>query len=119
VAALLGVEAPDVEHCRVLELGCGDGGNLIPMALALPGSTFVGYDLAAEPITEGRRLIAELGLPNISLEARDIASLGDDLGEFDYVISHGVYSWVPENVRDRIVEIAGRHLASADRRPRP
>jgi SAM-dependent methyltransferase len=112
VASLLGVAAPDVERCRVLELGCGDGGNLIPMALTLPGSRFVGYDLAAEPIGEGRARVTELGLSNITLEARDIASLGDDLGEFDYVISHGVYSWVPEQVRDRILEIAGHHLAT-------
>jgi SAM-dependent methyltransferase len=111
VASLLGLAAPGIERCRVLELGCGDGGNLIPMALTLPGSRFVGYDLAAEPIAEGRARIAELGLTNITLEARDIASLGDDLGEFDYVISHGVYSWVPEHVRDRILAIAGRHLA--------
>ena len=46
LATLFGLSPAPVERCRVLELGCGDGGNLLAMAFALPGSTFVGVDLA-------------------------------------------------------------------------
>lgn len=52
---LHGLEPAPVERCRVLELGCGDGGNLIPMALDLPESEFVGIDLSAPAIATGRR----------------------------------------------------------------
>jgi hypothetical protein len=50
MAVLFGMQPADIEQCRVLEIGCGDGANLIPMALGLPGSEFVGIDLAASPI---------------------------------------------------------------------
>jgi hypothetical protein len=41
VAALHGLDAPPVTRCRVLELGCASGGNLIPMAGTLPDCRFV------------------------------------------------------------------------------
>src|SRR5262245_5536408 len=61
VALLHGLQPPDIEHCRVLELGCGIAGNLIPMALGLPGSSFVGIDLSAKQIESGQQIVAELG----------------------------------------------------------
>ena len=111
LATLFGMEPAPVEHCRVLELGCGDGGNLLPMAFRFPDSTFVGFDLAEMPIAKGREPIAALGLKNLRLEAADILALGEELGEFDYIIAHGVYSWVPEAVRDKLLAIAHDHLA--------
>ncbi len=111
MAALFGMEAAPVERCRVLELGCGDGGNLIPMAFELPGSEFVGLDLAATPIEMGQESARQLGLTNIRLRAADILQVGPDLGQFDYIIAHGVYSWVPEAVRERLMQIASGHLA--------
>jgi hypothetical protein len=97
----------------VLELGCGDGGNLIPMALALPGATFVGVDAAPKAIARGQGLVAELGLENVKLEARAIEALSPAAGGFDYVIAHGVYSWVPKTVRDRLLAVAGDALCDA------
>lgn len=73
------------------------------MAIALPESRFVGVDLAGSAIAAGRELIAELGLRNIELHAQDASALGSDFGQFDYVIAHGVYSWVPETVRDGLL----------------
>jgi Predicted methyltransferase regulatory domain/Methyltransferase domain len=97
----------------VLELGCGDGGNLIPMALALPGATFVGVDAAPKAIARGQGLVAELGLENVKLEARAIETLSPAASGFDYVIAHGVYSWVPTTVRDRLLAVAGDALCDA------
>lgn len=111
LATLFGLEPAPVDRCRVLELGCGDGGNLLPMAFTFPNSTFVGFDLAETPIAMGQEPIAELGLKNLRLEAADILELGSDLGEFDYIIAHGVYSWVPEAVRDKLLAIAHDHLS--------
>ena len=92
---LHGLTPAPVESCRVLEIGCNEGRNLIPMACAIPGATFVGVDLAAAPITRGLERIAALGLGNIRLIEGDILDLDRSLGEFDYILAHGVYAWVP------------------------
>ena len=80
IATLAGLRPVPVVSCRVLELGCAAGGNLIPMAVALPGSTFLGIDLSSKQIDEGKRLVAELGLKNIELTRKDIQELGPDAG---------------------------------------
>lgn len=112
VATLLGVDPPPPEHCRVLELGCASGQNLIAMAEALPTSSFVGVDSSTRQVTDGRASVAELALGNVTLHAMDIREIGSDLGEFDYVIAHGVFSWVPFEVQERILDVARRHLVS-------
>jgi methyltransferase-like protein/2-polyprenyl-3-methyl-5-hydroxy-6-metoxy-1,4-benzoquinol methylase len=111
IAALHGLSPAPVTKCRVLELGCGDGGNLIPMAFTLPESQFVGIDLAARPIASGQMMAKELGLRNIELLACDLMEASANLGEFDYIIAHGIYSWVPPAVQSRILELCRRHLA--------
>ena len=60
LATLFGMTPAPVERCRVLELGCGDGGNLIPMAFALPESRFTGVDLATTAIARGQQLIDQV-----------------------------------------------------------
>ena len=111
LAALFGLKPAPVERCRVLELGCGDGTNLIAMGFGLPQIQCYGIDLAARAIKKGNDLIAALDLKNVRLEALDLLETPEDLGEFDFVIAHGLYSWVPPEVRDRILAICGRHLA--------
>src|SRR5262245_53527423 len=111
VARLFGLLTPPPERCRVLEIGCASGGNLIPMALTLPGSSFVGIDLSERQVAEGHRLAGALGLGNVELLHRDVLDVGDELGRFDYVLCHGVYSWVPAPVRDRALELCATNLA--------
>jgi methyltransferase-like protein len=101
---------PPVENCRVLELGCGSGGNLLPLAAALPEGRFVGIDLSRRQIADGQHAARAAGLDNVELRAESILEAGD-LGTFDYILCHGVYSWVPAAVQDRILEICARHLA--------
>ena len=98
-------------RCRVLELGCGDGGNLLPMAFTLPGSEFVGVDLSPSAIARGRETADALGIANAELREGDLAALPDDLGTFDYVLSHGVYSWVPPAAREGLMAACGELLA--------
>ena len=111
IARLLGLTPRDVHGCRVLEIGCGDGMNLIPMAHGLRGSEFVGIDLAATPIALGTAMVAALGLENVTLRQLDLMDAGEELGTFDYVIAHGVYSWVPEPTRDRLLAVCRARLA--------
>ena len=102
VARLFGMRAAPPARCTVLELGCAGGGNLIPMASELPGSRFLGVDLSSRQIEDGCRTIEALGVGNVELLHRSILDVDDDLGRFDYVICHGVYSWVPPEVQAKI-----------------
>ena len=111
LALLHGMTPAPIEHCRVLEIGCGDGANLIPMALQLPGSDFLGIDLASLPIRKGREQISALGLGNIRLEEADLMEFPAASGPFDYIIAHGLYSWVPPAVQQKILEIVQNCLA--------
>jgi methyltransferase-like protein len=81
------------------------------MALALPGASFVGVDAAPGAIARGQSLVAALGLRNVTLEARAIEDWSPAPGGFDYVIAHGVYSWVPAPVRDRLLAVCRAALA--------
>jgi methyltransferase-like protein/SAM-dependent methyltransferase len=110
VATLFGARAAAPERCRVLELGCASGGNLIPMAVELPQSSFLGIDASARQVDDGRQTIAAVGLSNVELRHADIHETAD-LGTFDYVICHGVFSWVPAAVRERILDICAQNLA--------
>ncbi len=102
--------APPAE-CRVLELGCGDGGNLVPMAVALPGAQFLGIDASERAIARGRAVVETLGLANATLEVAAIERFEPPQEPFDYVIAHGVYSWVEDPVRDRLLELCRAVLA--------
>lgn len=93
-------------NCRVLELGCATGGNLIPMAWYQSEASFLGIDLSANQIREGQSMIDRLGLTNVALRQGDILELGPELGSFDYIVAHGVYSWVPALVRERLLELS-------------
>ncbi len=111
IAGLLGLDPAPAGRCRTLELGCGDGANLIAMAAALPGARFVGVDAAARPVAAGNALARAAGLENVALRELDLERLPPDLGEFDYVIAHGVYSWVPPTTRAALLAACGRLLA--------
>lgn len=111
LATLYGMSPAPVERCRVLELGCGVGGNLLPMAFQYPDSEFVGVDLSGATIARGQGNVAALGLTNIKLLQGDIRDVDAGFGQFDYIMAHGVYSWVPPAVRDRIMLIFKENLS--------
>lgn len=112
IATLLGLEPPSSNTCRVLELGCGNGGNLVPMACSSSHCRFVGIDSSAKQIEIGKRQIERLELTNIELIHQSIEDIDVSFGQFDYILCHGVFSWVSPSVqsdilhlvRDRLVE---------------
>ncbi len=111
MGVFFGMQPPSLDGARVLELGCAGGGNLIPAALSLPDTEFVGIDLSRKQLEDGWALIETLGLKNIELQHRNIMDVGEDDGVFDYIICHGVYSWVPAEVREQILKICSQQLA--------
>jgi SAM-dependent methyltransferase len=111
VGKLFGMAPAPVARCRVLELGCGDGGNLIPMAYGLPESGFVGIDLASRAVAKGQARARALGLDNIELICADLVDTGQAPGSFDFIVAHGVYSWVSDAVRDELLAVCAKALA--------
>jgi hypothetical protein len=108
---LRGVTPASPGNCQVLELGCADGGNLLPMALQFHESRFVGIDLSPVQIDMGRKVTADLSVSNLELRTADILELGDgDLDRYDYIIVHGVYSWVSSEVQEKTLSICRDHL---------
>lgn len=110
-ATLVGISAPNPKTARVLELGATYGGNIISQALFNPDATFVGIELSQEQVEKGNEVIANAGLTNVSLIQSDIASIGSEIGTFDYIIAHGVYSWVDDGVKDALLRLIDEHLA--------
>jgi SAM-dependent methyltransferase len=96
---------------RVLELGCGNGANLLPLAYYRRNATFVGVDGARSQVAVAQARKAALELSNVEFIHADFLDASRRLsGPFDYIIAHGVFSWVSPHVRDTLLELFARHL---------
>jgi SAM-dependent methyltransferase len=111
LAAVHGIPSADARNCRVLELGCAAGRNLIPQAAEYPDSRFVGADFSAPQVDDGHAVIAELGLGNIELRHAGIEQVDASWGQFDYILCLGVFSWVPLDLQSRLLSICRDNLA--------
>jgi len=110
IAKLFGLQPTAVENARILELGCASGGNLIPVAYHFPQSECLGIDLSEVQIKDGSQQISGLKLQNISLRHQSILDFHLNEGKFDYIICHGVYSWVDDLAKDKILDICQKNL---------
>lgn len=110
VAQVFGLTAAPLENARVLELGCASGGNLTPLALYYPSIQLVGVDYSSVQIDDGIAIIEKIGLSNVQLKHMSITDITPDFGKFDYIICHGVYSWVPEDVQAAIMRVCHENL---------
>ncbi len=111
LARLHGLDPEPVERARVLDIGAGEGGNIIPMAVALPEAEFVGIDLAASPVERGRTMIEGLGLKNVRLLQKNLLDVDASFGTFDYIVANGIYAWTPPEVRDKLLAVARANLS--------
>lgn len=110
LAKMKGFDPAPVETAKILEIGCSFGGNLIPFAIRYPNSFTLGIDIAEEQIKMGQKMIQHIGLTNLELIAADISTVSFDI-EFDYIICHGVFSWVPQFVQDAILDVIQKSLS--------
>ena len=108
LGVLHGLAPAPPDGARVLEVGCADGLNLVAMAAHVPGLEAVGFDLVDPAL--GREAAEEIGLANVRLEQADLRD-ARAWGEFDYVIAHGVYAWVPDDAREGLMALLARTLA--------
>jgi SAM-dependent methyltransferase len=117
LARLAGLTAAAPARARVLEIGCGNGENLICAADYLPDASFVGFDLAADAVAAGAAAVKEASLGNVVLFAADLRAVRAERertganGSFDYVIAHGMYSWLPESARSELLALMREALA--------
>ena len=111
IATLYGLDVAPVQTCRILEFACGDGSNLAPIAASLPSAQCIGFDFASAPVARANQMIDALGLRNVRVLELDLRALPEDLGTFDYIIAHGLYSWLPDDARAELLPRIARHLA--------
>jgi methylase of polypeptide subunit release factors/methyltransferase-like protein len=111
LATLFGMSPAPADNCRVLEVGCGEGRNLLAMAAALPGSRFVGVDLAPTAIARANDEAGAIGLRNVEFHCADLLDWSPPEGAFDYAVAHGFASWVPDAVCRRVFELCRDRLA--------
>lgn len=105
IASVKGIEAADLSSCRVLEIGCASGMNLLPLAEEFPGSDFIGIDLAAEQIKAAATIADQLQMRNVEFRHGSLSDVDQSWGPFDYILCLGVLSWVPPEQQDAIFEI--------------
>lgn len=110
LGTLFGMKPVALEKAKVLELGCAGGGNLIPVAAQYPNAKFVGVDLSQQQITTAQNAVNEMGLKNIEFKCMNLADIDKKFGEFDYVIAHGVVSWVNEDTQEKLFDICNANL---------
>ncbi len=111
IARLFGISAAPPDHCRVLELGCGEGMNLLPLAERFPQSEFVGVDFSGKQIAVAEAARAACGIGNARFVCADLRTWKPEGATFDYLIAHGMYSWVPREVRDRLLALCAAALS--------
>ena len=108
---LVGLSTPPAKTARVLELGATYGGNIISQAVHNPEATFVGIELSQDQVEKGNKIISDAKLDNVSLIQGDIMNFDETLGTFDYIIAHGFYSWISDEMKDKLLDIISHHLA--------
>lgn len=110
-AKMYGLNPVPLKGARVLELGASCGGNIVPQALYYPETTFTGIDLSGVQVKHGNEIINSIGLKNVTLLEKDILDIDESFGTFDYIIVHGIWSWVPDVVKDKILSICNVNLS--------
>ncbi|MCC5835073.1 MAG: methyltransferase regulatory domain-containing protein [Opitutales bacterium] len=103
IARLHGLEAADPQTARVLEIGCASGLNLLSIAACFPSAELLGIDLDGVAIQKACQRQKSLGLENIRFEQSDLLEWDSDGLEFDYIIAHGFFSWVPDSVKEQLL----------------
>jgi len=110
IGRLFGLECPNAAQASVLELGCAAGGNLLPIAYHLPDTRCTGVELSRAQALRGAERCEALGLDNAEVRHQDILEIPLEGEPFDYIIAHGVFSWVPTEVQEHILALCGSRL---------
>ena len=113
VARLFNHQPVDFRKARVLEIGCAGGVNILSQALLYPESKYLGFDISGEQVDQANELLSSLKLKNVEFQKKDILDFDTKkhAGSFDYIMCHGIFSWVPSAVQEKILEICDKCLS--------
>ncbi|MCS5710897.1 methyltransferase regulatory domain-containing protein [Candidatus Berkiella aquae] len=111
LATLFGLKPKPVEKARILEIGCASGGNLIPIGYHFPTSECLGIDISEKQIDDGIKQLVDMDIKNVTLRHQSLLEFDTKDGKFDYIICHGVYSWVDNEARRKILQICHDNLS--------
>jgi SAM-dependent methyltransferase len=110
-ARLRGHRPPHPSQATILEIGCGSGLNLIPLAIRWPKSRLVGIDLSRTAIAEAQSLAYEAKVSNVRFIQADLREFQVAPGSVDFIIAHGFLSWVPDDAKTALFAFC-RHALS-------
>jgi SAM-dependent methyltransferase len=109
VARAAGLDAREPAASRILEIGCGEGHHLLSLANRWPGAQCVGLDVSAKAIRRARSRAKRAGLGNAGFCEARLSDFEPD-APFDFIIAHGFFSWVPDEVKVGLMDFIGKHL---------
>ncbi len=107
----LGFPSPPIRASRWCEIGCGDGFGACLLAAANPGTQFTGIDINPDHVAAARRRASEAGLGNIDFHLLDISDGRRQYASYEFIVAHGIFSWVAPQTRDAIMRFAAQSLA--------
>jgi len=110
LAVLFGLRPQAPERFRLLEIGTATGGNILPMAARFPQCEFVGIDRAEDSLSLAKARAERAELGNVVLHLADLREFEEEPESFDYIVCHGVYSWIPEEAKVALRRLIRRHL---------
>jgi 2-polyprenyl-3-methyl-5-hydroxy-6-metoxy-1,4-benzoquinol methylase len=88
-----------------LRTDCASGVHLREQASLYPGIRFTGIDFSTSEIEAGLKEIEAQALTNIELIAADLREIELEPETYDLILCHGVFSWVTDDVKDRIFQL--------------
>ncbi len=110
-AALNGFAPPATGEFDYCELGCAHGDTTVALAAAFPRARFVGVDLNAAHIAAATTLALGAQTERARFLERDFEELArDELPDFDYIVAHGVLSWIGPKKRAAVLDFIRRKL---------
>ena len=116
VTTALGFVPPDISRpYRWCELGCGGGLSAMVAAACNPLGDFTAIDIDATQMQRARAMAEASGVGNVRFIAADLCDYAvspeDDGKPFDFIVLHGLWAWVGDEVRDAVLSIIRHRLA--------
>lgn len=110
VAMAAGLNVAEPAGACILEIGCGTGHHILSLANRWPGAECTGVDISARGISVARNLARRAGIANVRFCECPLEQFEPE-GTFHFIIAHGVFSWVPDEVKLALMDFIGKHLA--------
>lgn len=103
---------PDFQPRRILDLGCGLGHNVLPLAEAFPDAEVIGVDAGAPMLRYGLARAKTMGIENVRFVQGDVSDLSRfEDGSFDWIQSTMFLHETSYKLMPKIFEETKRLLA--------